>query len=371
MSEVLIDQLIDIGDLTYYNDTPFTGLAISYYPNKKVKYKVNFVNGLKNGELLIHRENGNLHSSYTYKNDKRNGDYKSYDIKGSSILEHGWYLDDLKSGDWIKYFENGKIDTKQSFVEDKENGHYESYYISGQLKSKGTFQNGVKSGQWEYFYESGNLKGTEEYPGVQLLYNEDKSLKSRIDINERGICIGRYIINLDDGSPYLRGFRNKDSKTYDGLFFVYREDSKMLSKIEFYNNGNKDLTAYNFNKIGKVETVLIYNNNREVKKLTSSKKLEDYVCDSKNKLDNRIVLEFDFNKENTLVYLIDQEKKTFKYQNNQLVDLGGDENILELLESCQFKVLEKNLYLSFYITEDQRIEHYLKLFDKTAQLLWI
>jgi antitoxin component YwqK of YwqJK toxin-antitoxin module len=371
MREVFLDQLIDTEDLSYYNNTPYTGSAISYHPNKRLKYKVNFVNGLKDGEFIIHRENGKLFSSHIYKNDKRNGEHKRYDNKGSLILEHGMYLDDLKTGDWIKYFENGMVETKQSFVDDKENGVYETYYLSGQLKAKGNFENGVKSGLWEYYYESGNLKGTEDHPGLQLLYNEDGSLKSRIDIDERGICIGRYIFNLDDGSPYIKGFRNKESKEYEGLFFKYREDSKMLNSIEFYNNGNKEFTAYNFNKLGKVGTVLFYSENKEVAKLTSAKKLEEFVSNSNNKFVSRIVLDFDFNKQSTLVYLVDRDKNIFKYENSQLTSLSIDEKLIKHIESCQFMVLEKNLYLSFYMQEDHLIDNYIEIFDRTAQLLWI
>lgn len=183
MKKVLLDQLIDEGDVSYYNNKPYTGIAVNYHANKRIYYKINFVDGLKEGELLIFRENAKLHSTYTYKNDEKNGEYIRYDYKGSLVLEQGFYLNDLKTGEWVKYFENGKIDTKRSYIEDKENGDCEIYYKTGQLKAKGSFENGVKSGLWEYFYETGNLKGKEDHlEGVQLLYNEDGSIISRIDL---------------------------------------------------------------------------------------------------------------------------------------------------------------------------------------------
>lgn len=369
MNEVLLDQLNDVGDVTYYNNKPFTGIGVSYHPNRKIYYKINFVNGLKEGELLIFRENGKLHSSYVYKNDLRNGEHKRYNYKGSLVLEQGFYLDDLKTGEWVKYFENGKIDTKQSYVNDKENGQYLSYYESGQLKAQGHFLNCIQTNSWKYFFESGALKGSIDYPGRKILYNENGSIKSDAEINQMGFSVGRTIYNFDDGSSYFKGYYNKECNK-EGLFFKYREGNNILDSIEFYDNGFKELSAYNFNNQGKLMSVVFCRYGLPIAKHTSMKKLDEYVSDSKNKFDKRIVLDFDFEKKHTNIYIIDKDKNIFKYEDKQAISLNKDEEVFNRINTYPFKVLEKNLHLSYYIREDQLIENYIELFDKTAHLIW-
>jgi len=92
-------------------DTPFTGIAVSF-----------FANGQKRKEL-------------TYKNGKSDG------------LSSGWFKNGKKS--WERNYKEGKYDGLVAF-----------WYESGQNKMVSNYKNGQHHGLWTKWYENGQIKGT-------------------------------------------------------------------------------------------------------------------------------------------------------------------------------------------------------------------
>jgi len=47
------------------------------------------------------------------------------------------------SGLWLRYYENGQLSEKYTYKDGWRNGRYEWYYENGQLKEKGTCKDGI------------------------------------------------------------------------------------------------------------------------------------------------------------------------------------------------------------------------------------
>jgi len=112
------------------NKEIYDGLVIWYYENGNIFQKVNYVNGVLEGERKIYFKNGILKTKMTY-------------IKGK------------KEGKWKGYYENGKLNKIGFFKNDKNNGKFKSYYKDGELQTEGKYLNGKKVGEWNTYYYKG------------------------------------------------------------------------------------------------------------------------------------------------------------------------------------------------------------------------
>ena len=61
-----------------------------YYKNGKIKEEKNYKNGMLNGNLKHFWENGNVHTTGRYKNNKRTGIWSTYNRKGHLILQESY-----------------------------------------------------------------------------------------------------------------------------------------------------------------------------------------------------------------------------------------------------------------------------------------
>jgi len=69
-NEVPIDKLVERNGITYEvnSNTPFTGSSVSYFENGELQYRRNFKDGKQDGLFEDFNENGNLTSTFTYRN---------------------------------------------------------------------------------------------------------------------------------------------------------------------------------------------------------------------------------------------------------------------------------------------------------------
>lgn len=120
-SNVNIDELTKRLNLYYYNnDTiPFSGTAVSYYSNMKIKSK--FV--IDRGTCISYKkfsDSGNLLLIEKYdRNGKRNGAFLTLNNEGDT-LQSGNYVKDEKNGWWIELENN--ILKKGKYYKDKKIG---------------------------------------------------------------------------------------------------------------------------------------------------------------------------------------------------------------------------------------------------------
>lgn len=77
---------------------------------------------------------------------------------------------------------HGVVNVK--IVKGKYDGPYKQFFSSGQLRTKGFYDNGVKNGLWESYHENGTLhsKGTYKngfWEGLWVDHYEDGSIRSK------------------------------------------------------------------------------------------------------------------------------------------------------------------------------------------------
>lgn len=121
------------------NQVPYEGRIIDTVNNKIIEYEV--VNGKKNGEFLIHYENGVVQIKGLIKDNKNEGRW-SYFYPSGKIESQGLFKNDKVSDKWTWYYENGKVKETGIFVDGKREGKWSMYNQDGNLNTILVFRNG-------------------------------------------------------------------------------------------------------------------------------------------------------------------------------------------------------------------------------------
>ncbi|MCS5421444.1 toxin-antitoxin system YwqK family antitoxin [Psychrilyobacter sp. S5] len=95
-------------------ETPYTGEAIAYYENGKIKFKGSYKDGLRKGEWIAYNENGKIKAKANFKDGGKKGEWIAYNENGK-IEGKGNYKDGGKKGEWVTYNETGKIEGKGNY----------------------------------------------------------------------------------------------------------------------------------------------------------------------------------------------------------------------------------------------------------------
>ncbi|TAJ12058.1 toxin-antitoxin system YwqK family antitoxin [Marinilabiliaceae bacterium JC017] len=133
-------QLIEKEDGRYYdhNDKLYTGTYIEYYNSGDKRIEMTVLNGEKHGITTMYFENQQKQEVRSFKHNKMDGTWITWNQDGTQIGEAG-YKDDVKHGKWVIWDENGTM-------------RYEM-----------TYSNGEKSGTWKIYNENGELVSKRKY----------------------------------------------------------------------------------------------------------------------------------------------------------------------------------------------------------------
>ncbi len=277
-----------INSITYRQDKK-TGYAISYdfyytEDSSKIYYRASkelFVNGLREGLSFYYDISGYQKFTYNYKFDKRTGEGKEFDKKGTVITLFSYYngylvetirinrTDDkgLKQGRWIDFYENGNKKTEYNYLNDKLHGmlrQYDnsgtllsetrylngevyvprvedeiklkaevkkSYFPDGKLQYEGAFINNIPVGIHKEYNQQGKLITAKEYTGAGELLGEGL-------FDEKGLRTGFWKL-YDQYYSYFFGEGNYLNGQKDGKWIFYYPDGK--TELEgFYSEGKPD-----------------------------------------------------------------------------------------------------------------------------------
>jgi len=180
-------------------------------------------------------ENGQIEQSGTYKNQKKQGLWKSFE-NGKLYLEEN-YVDDVKNGLETKYNDDGGINYKIEFKAGEKNGA-EQLFENSKLKSNNTYVSGKKNGKCTSYYSEGGKYSEENYVDGKLegvktqytakgeissttTYKDDKKNGPFKDYSDGKIKEeGTYLNGMQDGvwKKYDKTGKVTDTKTYkDGV----------------------------------------------------------------------------------------------------------------------------------------------------------
>ena len=159
-----------------YKGLPFNGELVKYFDDEKtqLKERIDYKEGLKDGQYEVYNKNGQLKENVTYKEgEKEERESYSYYVNGQ-LFSKGTYKDGKEDGQWEYYHDNGKLFYKDIYKDGNLDGLFEEYYVNGQLREKGTYKDGIEVGQWEYYDENGKIREPYETISIEVF---DKSME--------------------------------------------------------------------------------------------------------------------------------------------------------------------------------------------------
>ena len=155
------------------------GLYVSYYEKEIIKSKIDYVEGMKNGELYIYYENGKVKEFIEYKDDKKNGELKYY-YEDGKLSTHENYVLGNENGMFYNYNENEKLMREREFNDGVLDGIYREYAISAEGNSNettylyGQYINGEMVGCWEWGTYGEVWTAKREYSNGVMIYFQNR-----------------------------------------------------------------------------------------------------------------------------------------------------------------------------------------------------
>ena len=123
----------------YYNGSiPYTGKHISRFEDGKPKIELNLTNGLKDGIVKVYFENGGINEIRSYKKNKMDGDWFTYNENKIKVAE-AHYIDGKKDGKWYIWDENGKLIYQLEYAAGEKTGIWKNYNKDGKIISERTY----------------------------------------------------------------------------------------------------------------------------------------------------------------------------------------------------------------------------------------
>jgi antitoxin component YwqK of YwqJK toxin-antitoxin module len=187
-----------------------------FHENGKLKFKVQLVNGKKEGVGKTYFDNGDLKIESHYKNDVLNGSY-------------------------IQHF-HGRIIKEVTYQNDTLNGYSKHYYPNEKLREEGNYKSGLSDGVWkEYqedgwlFYENTYVKGEKKGAYIRYLPNGQIEIKG----NWLNRMLDSSHTYYDNNEPYKWTFykvRNDSLHVLSGPSFAETQDPSftILKQVDGY-----------------------------------------------------------------------------------------------------------------------------------------
>lgn len=134
------------------------------YSNGNLMYKGYFLNGVPTGEFLRYYPNGKLKAKMNYSSAFVMASL--YNEKGL-ILAKGRYVNKQKDSIWL-FYKNNKIVGEEEYRNGVLNGKVKKFFPNGKLADIKEYKNGRKDGQWKRFYREGKIMCSCKYKNGKL-----------------------------------------------------------------------------------------------------------------------------------------------------------------------------------------------------------
>ena len=140
LSSTIFSQTIKKVDGLYVseNGKPYSGLYVTYHPNKQKEAVYSLKNGLEDGSVEFYYSSSEIMEQGGFKKGKKDGKWVRWSVDGSKLAE-AQYLSGVKEGKWTIWDERGVK-------------RYEMFY-----------SNGEKTGTWKMWDEKGQISNIKDY----------------------------------------------------------------------------------------------------------------------------------------------------------------------------------------------------------------
>ena len=179
-----------------------TGVWIKYHPNKRIRYKGQFLNGKEVGVFKFYdiTDSKNPIAIKTFSNTSDSVSVSFFSLKGN-LKSKGYFIDKKRVGLWKYFFANGKMMSKEFYIDGKLQGELINYYPNGKPAEISLYKNGLKNGISQKYSSKGILieevifeKGK---PNGLAKYFELTGLLKEKGIYKNGKRFGKWEFYLD------------------------------------------------------------------------------------------------------------------------------------------------------------------------------
>lgn len=174
-------------------------------------YEQTYVNDRLNGLWKLYNLRGTPVQTENYRNDTLHGVSRQYWIDGKTIMAENDFIDGANHFIAREFFDNGKVKTETTIRNGEPNGEAKAYYESGILKDKCTLKNGKREGLRVYYYPDGK-------PWIENTYKND--------------IPWTIIANYDSKGKKRDGGTLKDG---NGTMIYYDDDTTVREILRFVN----------------------------------------------------------------------------------------------------------------------------------------
>jgi antitoxin component YwqK of YwqJK toxin-antitoxin module len=164
--------------LLIYSEDGREAVATVYHPNGNISSKGTYIDQKKEGkwQFFSASVNGYLISEENYSGNQKTGLALKY-YPDKKIAEKLTYSYDLKQGEWIQYYPSGAVFLKSKYLDGKLNGPFEVWFENGGIMYSGEYKNDSREGSWSIFNNDGTIK-------YKLEYKSGVTTNRQIDIDE-------------------------------------------------------------------------------------------------------------------------------------------------------------------------------------------
>jgi antitoxin component YwqK of YwqJK toxin-antitoxin module len=208
-----------------------TGVLNIKYPDGKPYWKVNYLNGLKQGSYTGFFPNGKTASTKNYSDNELNGEFKTYYPSGQLKSVEKYINGDL-DGKALHYFEDGTTESVIEYVNGNALGKSYTYYPNKQVSIDFAYKNNLFEGKATFYTTSGDLimvKNFEEGILVSYQYNDKTgNLCAPIEVKNETGTIKAY---FKSGTPSIE-YTIKNG-ALEGRRVQYFPDGKIAEESNF------------------------------------------------------------------------------------------------------------------------------------------
>ena len=170
------EALLDSDGIAMLNELgpPFTGTAVTYHGNGKVKEKRTYKNGKINGQYLSFHENGQLHmrGSKDENNKWEDGLVEQYHGNGALLVKGIIKDSNWADGTYLSYFDDGNLWVEETYKNGVLQGPSVKYFRNGRIASEVTYVNGELDGEVTTYFPFGEVWRRELYSQGELIHSQ-------------------------------------------------------------------------------------------------------------------------------------------------------------------------------------------------------
>ncbi|MGV6831571.1 MAG: toxin-antitoxin system YwqK family antitoxin [bacterium] len=108
------------------------------------------------GVAVTYHSNGALHSSITYSNGKKHGEYQKWYPDGI-LQKEAFYQENKLNGFVYTWWSNGQLNSESHYKKGVRDGIQKRWYSNGQLSRKMTIVDGKEEGMQQAWLENGKI----------------------------------------------------------------------------------------------------------------------------------------------------------------------------------------------------------------------